>query len=158
MCRSKGRVLAGAVTGLVTLLAAVGIALAAKPTAGDTYSAEASSTEPFVNFKAVSAKKLTDLTAGPALKCGKGYEGGLPTGFFKRSSTKVSNRGTFKAGGKLPDTGTKVGTETITGKFVSSTKVIGTVTTVYNEQSKGKSGTCWGVTQHYMAVGKPPTT
>ena len=54
--------------GALLLLAIVGIALAAKPKAGYTYSTP-SVIAPSVFFQAVSGKKLTEFSAGLALKC-----------------------------------------------------------------------------------------
>lgn len=133
--------------GALLLPAAVGIALAAKPTAGDTYSTPSAST-PSVYFKASSAKKLTDFSAGLALKCKSktcGGFGGIKS--FTRNSVKVSKTGTFTVSGSiLAVNNKKLGTETVTGKFVSATEVTGKVTTHAN------LGQYKGVTKTYTAT------
>jgi hypothetical protein len=135
---------------VLLLLAVVGIALAAKPKAGYAYSTP-STGSPSVFFRAVSGTKLTDFSAGLALKCKSktcGGFGGIRS--FTRSSVKVSNAGTFKVSGNiLAVNDKKLGTETVTGKFVSATKVTGTVTTHAN------LGQYKGVTKSYRATGTP---
>jgi len=135
------------------LLAVVGIALAAKPNAGYTYSTP-STGSPSVFFKSVSGTKLTDFSAGLALKCKLktcGGFGGIKS--FTRNSVRVSKTGTFKVSGNiLAVNNKKLGTETVTGKFVSATKVRGTVTTHAN------LGQYKGVTKGYTATGTPSTT
>jgi hypothetical protein len=140
-------------SGALLLLAAVGIALAAKPTAGHTYSTPGAAS-PSVYFKAVSAKKLTDFSAGLALECKSktcGGFGGIRS--LARNSVKVSKTGTFKVSGNiLAVNNKKLGTETVTGKFVSATKVTGTVTTHAN------LGQYKGVTKSYTATSMPSAT
>jgi hypothetical protein len=139
-------------SGALLLLAAVGVALAAKPKANYTYST-ASSGSPSVFFKAASRTKLTDFSAGLALKCKSttcGGFGGIKS--LTRSSVKVSRKGTFKVSGDiLTESNKKLGTETVTGKFVSATKVTGKVTTHAN------LGQYKGVTRRYTANGAPPS-
>ena len=114
--------------GALALLATVGIALAAKPKPkpGYTYSTPITGSPP-VSFKAGSRTKLTDFSAGLALKCTLktcGGFGGVRS--FTRNSVKVSKKGTFKVSGNiLTVNNKKLGTETVTGKFVSATKVTG---------------------------------
>ncbi len=140
-------ILAGAL-----LLAVVGMALAARPKARYTYSTS-STTSPSVYFKAASAKKLTDFSAGLALKCKSktcGGYGGIRS--LTRNSVKVSKSGRFKVRGNvLTVNNKKLGTETVTGKFVSATKVKGKVTTHAN------LGEYKGVTKSYRATGYPPS-
>jgi hypothetical protein len=135
------------------LLAAVGIADAAKPTAAYTYST-ASGSSPSVYFKAVSSKKLTDFSAGLALKCKAktcGGYGGIKS--FSRTSVKVTKKGTFEVSGNiLAVNNKKLGTETVTGKFLSATEVTGKVTTHAN------LGQYKGVTEHFTATGTPSST
>jgi hypothetical protein len=139
-------------SGAVLLLAGVGIALAAKPKAGYTYST-ASIGGPSVFFKATSRTKLTGFSAGLALKCKSktcGGFGGVKS--FTRNSVKVSKKGTFKVTGNiLAVNNKKLGTETVTGKFVSATRVTGKVTTHAN------LGQYKGVTRSYTATGTPST-
>jgi hypothetical protein len=134
------------------LLAVAGIALAAKPKAGYTYSTP-STANPSVFFKSASSKKLTDFSAGLALKCKLkvcGGIGGIKS--FTRTSVKVSKTGTFKVTGNiLAVNNKKLGTETVTGKFVSATKVKGKVETHAN------LGQYKGVTESYTATGTPST-
>ncbi len=133
---------------LLALFAVVGIALAAKPKAGYTYRTPGAAS-PSVSFNAVSRKKLTDFSAGLALKCKSttcGGYGGIKS--FSRKSVKVSKKGTFKVTGNiLSYDNKKLGTETVTGKFVSATKVKGKVTTHAN------LGQYKGVTEKYTATG-----
>ncbi len=135
------------------LFAVVGIALAAKPRAGDTYTTP-STRSPLVYFKAVSRSKLTDFSAGLALKCKVktcGGYGGIRS--FTRASVKVSKSGKFKVSGNiLAVNNKKLGTETVSGKFVSATKVTGKVTTHIN------LGQYEGVTKRYTASGTPSTS
>ncbi len=132
------------------MLAVVGIALAAKPKSGYTYSTP-STGSPSVYFNAVGAKKLTDFSAGLALKCKSktcGGFGGIKS--LTSNSVKVSKTGTFKVSGKILTVNNKrLGTEIATGKFVSATKVKGTVTTHAN------LGEYKGVTKRYTATGAP---
>lgn len=137
----------------VLVLAVVGIALAAQPKAGYTYSTP-STTSPSVYFKAASAKKLTEFSAGLALKCKAktcGGFGGVRS--LAKNSVKVAKSGTFLVRGNiLTIDNKKLGTETVTGKFVSATKVKGKVTTHAN------LGPYKGVTESYTATGFPPST
>jgi hypothetical protein len=139
--------------GVLLLLAVVGAALAAKPKPGYTYSTP-SGASASVYFKSVSAKKLTEFSAGLALKCRVkvcGGFGGIKS--FTRNSVKVSKAGTFKVSGNiLAVNNKKLGTEVVTGKFVSPTKVKGKVTTHAN------LGQYKGVTKNYTATGTPSST
>jgi hypothetical protein len=132
------------------MFAVVGIALAAKPKAGYTYSTPGP-TSPSVYFDAVSAKKLTDFSAGLALKCKAktcGGFGGVKS--LTSNSVKVSKTGTFKVSGNiLTVNNKKLGTEIVTGKFAGATKVTGTVTT------HASLGEYKGVTKSYKATGAP---
>lgn len=135
------------------LLAGATIALAAKPKTGDIYSTPSAST-PSVYFKAASPGKLTEFSAGLALKCKSkvcGGFGGIKS--FTRTSVKVSKTGTFKVSGNiLAVNDKKLGTETVTGRFVSATTVRGKVTT------KANLGQYKGVTKTYTATVVPPPT
>jgi hypothetical protein len=142
------------------MLLAASVALAAKPKTGSTYSSP-STRSPSVFFKAASAKKLLKFSASEAIKCGPkvGGFGGIESQTAK--SVKVSKGGTFKVSGGIYGAalggkhGKKLGTQTVTGKFVSSTTVRGKVTTNLDEQDKGKSDACWGVTKSYTATSSP---
>jgi hypothetical protein len=134
------------------LVAVVGIALAAKPKPGYTYSTP-STVSPSVYFKALSKRRLTDFSAGLALKCKSscGGFGGIRS--FTLMSVKVSKKGKFKVSGNiLAVNNKKLGTETVTGRFVSATEVKGKVTTHAN------LGQYEGVTKSYTATATPPTT
>ncbi|HUN77653.1 MAG TPA: hypothetical protein VMU32_01910 [Solirubrobacteraceae bacterium] len=135
------------------LLAAATIALAAKPRAGDIYSTP-STASPSVYFKAASPTKLADFTASLALACKSktcGGFGGVKS--FTRASVEVSKTGTFKVSGNiLAINNRKLGTETVTGRFVSPTLVTGKVTTHAN------LGEYRGVTKTYTATVVPPTS
>lgn len=141
--------------GALVLLATVGIALAAKPKAkpGYTYSTP-SAVSPSVFFKAGTRTRLIEFSAGLALKCKTktcGGFGGVRS--LTRNSVKVSKKGTFKVSGDiLTVNNKKLGTETVTGKFVSATKVTGKVTTHIN------LGQYKGVTKSYTATGTAPVT
>ena len=119
--------------GALMLLALIGVASAAKPKAGDTYTTPGAKS-PSVYFKAVSSGKLTMFSAGLALKCKAkvcGGFGGIKS--FTRTSVTVSRHGTFTVTGNvLAVDNKKLGTETVTGKFVSATEVKGKVTTHAN--------------------------
>jgi hypothetical protein len=140
-------------SGVLLLLTVVAIALAAKPTAGYTYSTP-SATTPSVYFKAVSPAKLTDFSAGLAIKCKSktcGGFGGIRS--FTLTAVKVSKTGTFKVSGNiLAVDNKKLGTETVIGKFVSATEVTGEVTTHAN------LGEYEGVTKSYTATATSSTT
>lgn len=131
---------------ITALLAVVGVAYAAKPVAGYTYSTPTAKS-PSVYFKAVSATRLTDFSAGLALHCKSacgGFGGIRP---FTLHSVKVSKAGKFTVSGNiLAVNNKKLGTETVTGKFVSGTKVTGKVTTHAN------LGQYVGVTKSYTAT------
>jgi hypothetical protein len=139
-------------SGALLLLAVVGIALAAKPKARYTYSTP-TNISPSVFFDAVSGTKLTDFSAGLALKCKSktcGGFGGVKS--LTRKSVKVSKTGKFKVTGNiLTVNNKKLGTETVTGKFVNATTVKGKVTTHAN------LGEYKGVTKSYTATGTPST-
>jgi hypothetical protein len=139
------------------LLALAGIAIAAKPKAGYTYSNGSSS--PSVFFKAGSAKKLVEFSAGLAIKCNSNSCGGFGgVEGFTSNSVKVASNGTFKVSGGIFGAapggkhGKKLGTETVTGKFVSSTEVKGKVTT-HISLGSGPHG-YHGVTKSYTAIGR----
>ncbi len=129
------------------LAVVVGTALAAKPKAGSVYSSTPSAKSPSVYFKAASAEKLTSFSAGLALKCKEkvcGGFGGIRS--FSRNSVAVSKTGTFKVTGNiLAVDNKKLGTEVVTGKFVSATEVKGTVTTHAN------LGQYVGISESYTA-------
>jgi hypothetical protein len=135
-------------SGALLLLAVAGLALAAKPKAGYAYYTSATG-GPSVYFKAVSARKLTDFSAGLALRCTLktcGGFGGVRS--FTRNSVKVSRTGTFTVSGNiLTVNNKKLGTETVTGRFVNATTVTGKVTTHAN------LGQYKGVTRSYTAIG-----
>jgi hypothetical protein len=140
------------------LLVAAAVALAAKPKKGYTYSSGAQ--PPSVFFKAKSGKKLTDFSAGFALKCT------APCGGFGgvKSLTKKSvtvKKGKFKVSGNIyaegpgGSNGRKLGSETVTGKFLTSTDVVGKVTT---HMTLGSGPHAYhGTTERYSAAGAPST-
>lgn len=131
--RSTRRRLGAVATIMVALpLLAVGVALAVKPKGSYTFVAPSGPKHPNVSFTTTqSGKKLVAFQAGPVLICKTstcGGFGGLKA--FTRSSVKVSAQGTFKVSGLiLSVTNKKLGTQTVTGKFVSPTKAKGKVTT-----------------------------
>jgi hypothetical protein len=137
-------------SGALLVLAIVGIAVAATPKAGYVYFTGQGS--PAVSFRAVSGTKLTGFSAGLAVRCKTrscGGFGGIKS--FTRSSVTVSATGTFTVSGAILSVkNKKLGTETVTGKFVSPTKVTGTVTT------HATLGSYVGVTKSYTATGTPP--
>jgi hypothetical protein len=137
---------------LLLLVAAVGITLAAAPKPGYTYSTP-SGVSPSVYFRALSKRKLTDFSAGLALKCKSSCGGFGGVRSFTLMSVKVSKKGKFKVRGNiLAVNNKKLGTETVTGRFVSATEVKGKVTTHAN------LGQYVGVTKSYIATGIPSTT
>jgi hypothetical protein len=155
--RSRSRLLVGVVSGSVVLIAVVGIALAAKPKRGYDY-ATASIGGVNVDFTAVSGKKLTNFSAGLATHCNAPCGGFGGISFFPPKSIKVKN-GKFKvsgtinglaAGGKK---GKKLGTETVTGKFVTATKVKGKVATHVTIGTGPHNYR--GITKSYTAIGSP---
>jgi hypothetical protein len=136
------------------LLLAVGVALAVKPKGSYFFAAPSSPHHPNVSFTTIqSGKKLVSFQAALALKCKLtvcGGFGGIKS--FSRSSVKVSSTGTFKVSGPiLSVTNKKLGTETVTGKFVSPTKAKGQVITHAN------LGQYQGTTESYTAKGTPAT-
>jgi hypothetical protein len=134
------------------LLLVVGLAEAAKPKGSYRFSAPSSADHPSVYFVTSSnGKKLLQFSAGMALKCKVSACGGFGgVRSFTRASVKVSNKGTFKVTAKiLAVNNKKLGTQTVTGKFVSPTKVKGKVTTHAN------LGQYKGVTKSYTATGIP---
>jgi hypothetical protein len=136
------------------LLLAVGLAQAAKPKGGYRFSALSSAHHPSVFFvTSTNGKKLLQFSAGMALKCKVAVCGGFGgVKSFTRTSVKVSNKGTFKVTGNILATNNKkLGTQTVTGKFVTPTKVKGKVTTHAN------LGQYKGVTKSYTATGTPTT-
>lgn len=135
------------------LLAGAAVALAAKPKAGDIYSTPSAST-PSVYFKAASPTKLTDFSAGLSLKCKSKVCGGFGgVRSLTDTSVRVSKAGTFEVSGSiLAVDDKKLGTETVTGKFVSATFVTGKVATHAN------LGQYKGVTKTYTATVVPPPT
>jgi hypothetical protein len=145
----------GGVAGLVALIAVVGIALAAKPKTGYTYTTGATRGVS-VLFHAVSGKKLTAFSASLATHCNPPCGGFGGVSFFPPKSVKVKH-GKFKvsggiyglaAGGKK---GNKLGTESVTGKFVTATKVKGKVT---SHITIGTGPHAFhGVTESYTAIG-----
>jgi len=156
---SKSRVLAGLVAGLATLTAIGGIALAAKPKPHYTFETPSLSS-PTVYFRTgASRRKLLMFSAGLAIKCNSSTCGGFGgISSFTRNSVKVTKHGAFKVTGSilgagLPGHQKKLGTETITGKFVTSTEVKGKVTSDIT-LGTGPSG-YHGVTKHYTATGTP---
>lgn len=163
MSRSRIRLAAGSIAGAVALIALVGVALAAKPKGGYAFTTPSSlhyrgASVSFMTSK--SGKKLLKFSADLALKCKApcGGIGGIKS--FTRNSVKLKN-GKFKVSGNIygealgGKNGRKLGTETVTGKFVSATVVKGQVTTNFNEKNKGKTNQYWGVTKSYTASGFP---
>lgn len=157
MSKSMSRLVVGVVSGAIVLIAVVGIALAAKPKKGYDY-ATASAGGVNVDFTAVSGKKLTSFSAGLAVHCNAPCGGFGGISFFPPKSVKVKN-GKFKvsagiyglaAGGKK---GNKLGTETVTGKFVTSTKVKGKVTSHVTIGTGPHNYR--GTTKSYTATGSP---
>ncbi len=144
------RAVAGAIT-LAVALSTAGIALATAPRKGWTYTTH-STTTVFVTFKvSASGRKVTNLSAGIAVKC-KGSAGGFPSA--KPGSGRIT-KGTFKVVLKLFPPGAagqkSAGTDTVTGKFVTGGKAIGAVRTHFNGQNS--KSFCRGVKQSYTAIG-----
>lgn len=154
--RSTRRRLGAVATIMLALpLLAVGVALAVKPKGSYQFVAPSTPHHPNVSFvTAQSGKKLVSFQAGLALKCTVkvcGGFGGIKS--FSRSSVKVTSTGTFKVSGPiLSVTNKKLGTQTVTGKFVSPTKAKGQVTT------HAHFGPYQGTTESYTAKGTPVTT
>jgi hypothetical protein len=149
---SRRRLGVAATIMVALLLVAVGMALAAKPKGSYTFTATSSAHHPSVSFVTTSnGRKLQRFNAGLALQCKTtacGGFGGIRS--FTRSSVKVSSTGTFKVSGNiLAANGKKLGTQTVTGTFVSPTKVKGKVTT------HADLGQYKGVTESYTAKGSP---
>lgn len=161
MSGSKSRVLTGGVAAFATLIALAGIALAAKPKPNYTFTTPSVST-PSLYFKtSANGKKLLMFSAGLAIKCNSNTCGGFGgISGFTRNSVKVSKHGTFNVSGNILAAGApghqkKLGTETVTGKFVSPTEVKGKVTS-HITIGTGPHG-YHGVTKHYTATGTPST-
>ncbi len=136
---------------LAVALSAVGTALAMAPNKGWTYTTR-SPTTVYVTFKvSAGGKKVTNLSAGIAVKC-KGSAGGFPSA--KPGSGSIT-KGTFKVVLKLFPPGAagqkSVGTDTVTGKFVAGGKATGAVRTYFNGQNS--KSFCRGVKQSYTAFG-----
>jgi hypothetical protein len=136
------------------LLLAVGGAMAVKPKGSYFFVAPSSPHHPNVSFTTIqSGKKLISFQAALALKCKVavcGGFGGIKS--FSRSSVKVSSTGTFRVSGPiLSVTNKKLGTQTVTGKFVTPTKAKGQVMTHAN------LGQYQGTTESYTAKGTPAT-
>lgn len=149
--RIRTRLVTGGVVLAIAVIAAAGLALAAKPKAGWTYTTS-SQAKVSVSFKAASAKRLSNFSATEATKCppNSGGFGGVKT--FTRSSVRVSRTGTFKVRGSLFfATGKKIGTQTVTGRFVDGgKKATGRVVSHF------KLGSCHGTTASYTAMGTAP--
>lgn len=144
---------------MVALIATAGVALAAKPMPSYTFSTTGAAT-PSIYFKTSNTgKKLRMFEAGLAIKCNSSLCGGFGgVSGFNLNSVKVSKHGTFSVSGDILSAGApghqkKLGTETVTGKFVSATKVTGKVTSQITIGS-GPSG-YHGVTKSYTAKGVP---
>lgn len=143
----------GACIGVGALSGAV--ALATAPSKGWTYATQ-STAKVLVAFKvSANGEKVTNLSAGDALKC-NGSAGGFPSA--KPGSTKITKAGTFKLVLKLYPPGPagqkSSGTDTVTGKFVTGGKATGTVRTYFDGQNS--KSFCRGVEQRYTAIGKAP--
>lgn len=162
MSTSKSRVLAGGLTtGIAALVATAGVALAAKPKPSSIFTTTGTAS-PSVYFKTSNTgKKLRMFQAGLAIRCNSSLCGGFGgVSGLTLNSIKVSKHGTFKVTGDILSAGApghqkKLGTETVTGKFVSATKVTGKVTSNITLGS-GPSG-YHGVTKSYTAKGVPST-
>jgi hypothetical protein len=148
--RSIRRAVAAGGVLLAVCAVTAGIALAAHPTAGWDYSSGSSGPIAYVSFRAASASKLTEFSAsyGYSSKCEKSA-GGVSD--LNRSSVPVSKNGTFKVQGGL-DSGTKkLGTETVTGKFVDGGKKATGELVAHSTAKK-----CLDVTKKYTANGFKP--
>src|SRR5579884_1407977 len=148
--RVRGAQVVGAALTVVAALA--GIAFAAAPKKGRTYTTSSTS-KVYVSFKvAATGKQVTNLDASTAVKC-KGSAGGFPAA--KPGSGKITKQGTFRVVLRLypPGPHTKSsGTDTVTGKFVAGGKATGTVRTYFDGQSS--KSFCQGVKRSYTAIGK----
>ncbi len=123
--RSFGRVLVG--VSVVSLLLA-GIALAAKPVNGKTYSGTVTGdTTQTVSFTvAKNGKSLGSLNVPIAIRCAGGF-GGI--GLKAPKKIAISSKGTFKATLKAygAGNGKSFGKETVTGKFLAGSKEAGKI-------------------------------
>ena len=138
------------------LLVAAAVALAVKPKGSYMFTAPLVAHHPNVSFTTTqNGKKLVAFQAEEILICKTstcGGFGGLKG--FTRSSVRVRN-GKFKVSGPVESvTGKKLGTQTVTGKFVSPTKVKGKVTT---SNLTGFTNQYHGGTESYTAKGVPAT-
>lgn len=130
----------GPVLVVVTALAWAGIALAATPVKGGSYTGTYKGTVgDSISFKVSSnGKKLTGLYVSTPFKCSGGC-GGVPSG--SNGSAKITRKGTFKAKLKLVGPGgTKpIGTDTVVGRFLSHGRAKGTVTSHFSAGSGAKA-------------------
>lgn len=134
-------------------LSTAGVALAAAPQKGWTYSTQATA-KVLVTFKvSADGRKLTNLNAGIAVKC-NGSAGGFPSA-RRPGSGNITKKGIFKVVLKLYPPGAagqkSSGTDTVIGKFVRGGKATGTVRTRFNGQNA--KSFCIGVNRNYTAIG-----
>jgi hypothetical protein len=119
--------LIGCALALAAILATVGIAVAAGPVKGASYSGRVNVTASLtVSFKVSrSCKKITALKVSPSLPNSCGYGGPLPT---QTSRSAKIEHGKFTA--KITDTasnGTVITTAKVTGKFFAKGKEKGNI-------------------------------
>jgi hypothetical protein len=150
--RVRNVLVVGSVLAVVPALLTTGIALATAPKKGWTYTTQPMA-KVFVTFKvSATGKKVTNLSAGIAVKC-NGGAGGFPSA--KPGSGRITKAGSFAVVLKLYPPGPagqkSSGTDTVTGKFVKGGKAIGAVRTHFNGQSS--KSFCRGIEKRYTAIG-----
>ncbi len=125
---------------VVTALAWAGIALAATPVKGGSYTgAYKGKVGDSISFTVASnGKKLTGLYVATPFKCSGGC-GGVPSG--TGGSAKITKKGTFKATIKLTGPGSTkaIGTDTVVGTFLAHGRAKGTVTSHFSAGSGAKA-------------------
>jgi hypothetical protein len=130
----------GLVLVMVTALAWAGIALAASPVKGGSYTGTyKGKVGDSISFKVSSnGKRLTGLYVSTPFKCSGGC-GGVPAG--TGGSAKITKKGTFKTKINLvgPGATKSIGTDTVVGTFLSHGRAKGTVTSHFSGGSGAKA-------------------
>jgi hypothetical protein len=141
--------LIGSALALAAILATVGVALAAGPVKGASYSGRVNVTANLtVSFKVSrSGKKVTALKVRPSLPNSCGYGGPLPT---QTSKSARIERGKFTAQIKeTASNGTVISTAKVTGKFLAKGKEKGNI-----EASLPNAKSCNGTFSYSTRVKK----
>ena len=142
----------GALAAAIASLLVVGIAVAAKPVKGDTYTGSTKQKFPqTISFKvSKNGKSVTSLNAPIVQKCvgPVGGFGGINAKAPKK--IKITSKGTFKAVVKfVAINGSKsFGKETVTGKFLKGGKEKGTI-----KSKPHILKNCHGTTVKYSTIG-----